>query len=502
MLSLRELRRAVRAIERRLRGPDGEGHRLERVVQPDANRLVLSFYGRDADAQGGVKRHLLLCCDPQLGRVCELEEAPRAKTAEGSGPPGFASYLRAHLGRGRLASVRLRGDDRQLGLGFETREGRLELLLSLLGKRSNCYALDEEDRVVAAQRPLEKTRAALSIGGAWQDPPPPPGGAREGEDRFAEVPDEAFLRAVAQAYGERESEQRQAGLARTLAQVLRKERKTALRRCARVEAELAEADQASELQRRGELLKGHLAEVRPGASEIRVRDYESGDEVAIPLDPAKSPRENLEATFKRYQKLVRRLSKAGGQVDRARAAVAELEGLEAELAQLLAGEEGADDDALAAFAAREPVASLLVRHAPREAVVAKPRAKLPGVLRGLAPRLVPRRYRSRDGLEIWVGRSDEGNDYLTTRLARGMDLFFHLDGAPGSHVILRTEGRSDPPSESLLDACELAAHFSKAKKAGRADVASVRVGPSRATARWAKSGSMSSPRLRDGASCT
>ena len=73
-------------------------------------------------------------------------------------------------------------------------------------------------------------------------------------------------------------------------------------------------------------------------------------------------------------------------------------------------------------------------------------------------------------MEIWVGRSDACNDHLTTRLARGNDLFFHLDGAPGSHVILRTAGRSDPPSEALLDACELAVHFSKQKNASRADV--------------------------------
>ncbi len=85
-------------------------------------------------------------------------------------------------------------------------------------------------------------------------------------------------------------------------------------------------------------------------------------------------------------------------------------------------------------------------------------------------RLVPRRYRCSGDLEIWVGRSDAGNDHLTTRLARGKDLFFHLDGAPGSHVILRTEGRSDPPAEAILDACELAVHFSKFKNATRADV--------------------------------
>ncbi len=37
-------------------------------------------------------------------------------------------------------------------------------------------------------------------------------------------------------------------------------------------------------------------------------------------------------------------------------------------------------------------------------------------------------------------------------------------------MILRTERRSDPPSEAVLDACELAVHFSRAKKASRADV--------------------------------
>jgi predicted ribosome quality control (RQC) complex YloA/Tae2 family protein len=51
-----------------------------------------------------------------------------------------------------------------------------------------------------------------------------------------------------------------------------------------------------------------------------------------------------------------------------------------------------------------------------------------------------------------------------------MDLFFHLAGAPGSHVILRTEGRDDPPSEAVLDACELAVHYSKQKNAGSAEV--------------------------------
>ena len=37
-------------------------------------------------------------------------------------------------------------------------------------------------------------------------------------------------------------------------------------------------------------------------------------------------------------------------------------------------------------------------------------------------------------------------------------------------MVLRTEGRDDPPPESVLDACELAVHYSKQKAASRADV--------------------------------
>ena len=134
------------------------------------------------------------------------------------------------------------------------------------------------------------------------------------------------------------------------------------------------------------------------------------------------------------------------------------------------------DDAeteLDALANEPEVTALLGRQqASRARAAAAPPARdeLPSRLRNLPTRLLPRRYRSRDGLEIWVGRSDECNDHLTTRLARGRDLFSHLDGAPGSHVILRTEGDPDPPQESLLDACELAVHFSKAKKAAHAEV--------------------------------
>ena len=178
-------------------------------------------------------------------------------------------------------------------------------------------------------RPLEQTRRALSIGAAWQDPPPAPGaprGIEDGEDRFASAGDADYLAAIEASYAPREAQNEADELSRGIARALRKEKKLAERRLDRIERELLEADEANDLQRRGELLKGVLGQIKPGDTEVRARDYASGQEVAIPLDPSKSPKANMEAAFKKYQKLVRRLAKAGGQVERAKQRVRSRQG--------------------------------------------------------------------------------------------------------------------------------------------------------------------------------
>lgn len=456
MLSLVELERVAEVLTAHV-----VGGRIERWVEPDRGRLAFSVYRRDGDDA----RKLVLGIDarPELAHLGLHERLPKAPERM----PAFAAWLRAHAGRARLEAAGLRGDDRQLALRFETREGGITLLLSIFGRRSNLYVLDAEDRLVQALRPLDETRPELVPGEPWRDPA---GGApSRGRDRFADAEGLDLLRAIARRYAGEVDERSADADRRRLVAALKKERKSAARRVERIEAELAEAEQATVLQQQGELLKANLGRVEAGAESVTVEDFETGEPVVIPLDPKRSPKANLEAIFGRYQKLIRRLTKAGGQVEAAREGLREIEALASEV-------EAAES--LDALLGRSDVQRLLGRHAPRggpkggapTGTGAPARPALPGAYRNLPRKLHPRRYRSVDGLEIWVGRSDEANDVLTTRLARGKDLFFHLDGAPGSHVILRTEGRDDPPPESVLDACELAVHFSKQKNAGRADV--------------------------------
>jgi predicted ribosome quality control (RQC) complex YloA/Tae2 family protein len=81
---------------------------------------------------------------------------------------------------------------------------------------------------------------------------------------------------------------------------------------------------------------------------------------------------------------------------------------------------------------------------------------------------VPRRFVSSDGLPILVGRDNEGNDYLTVHLARSEDLWLHVQGFSGSHVVVRPRTRTSGfPRRTLVEAAQLAAYYSQARDHGK-----------------------------------
>ena len=451
MLSLCELHRAARILEQRLTSAV-----LQRIVQVDDRRLALEFFA------AGSTLNVLFNCSPESARLCSIGRMPQAPAA----PPALAQYLRAHLGRAACAGIATREADRQATLRLRTRAGDFALILSILGSRSNVYLLDGEGMLLFAMRRLEGTRSELAVGQPWADPP-----SRlrsEGSDRWADVPDEQYLEAIEQAYRAKELRKEFDDLARRLEQTLTKEQSFLARKSGNLYEDLAEALKAEEYREQGELLKTALHKVRPGATSVCVQDFRTGAEVVIPLDPTLTPAGNLEVYFKRYQKELRGAEAIGQQIDTVGEDQARLALLQEELRTLL--EDGpAALTALREFAQRPGVRRLLARHYPQHGA-RRPAGPVAGKRREVPGRLQPRRFRGEHGWEIWVGRSDEGNDYLTTRLARGSDIFFHLEGYSGSHVILRTEGRKDPPPEAVLDACELAVHFSKLKSARSAEV--------------------------------
>ncbi|MCK9216812.1 MAG: NFACT family protein [Firmicutes bacterium] len=69
---------------------------------------------------------------------------------------------------------------------------------------------------------------------------------------------------------------------------------------------------------------------------------------------------------------------------------------------------------------------------------------------------------SSSGFNIYVGKNNTQNDYLTLKFASPLDLWLHTKDIAGSHVIIKTNG-SKADDITLTEAAHLAAFFSKGK---------------------------------------
>ena len=76
------------------------------------------------------------------------------------------------------------------------------------------------------------------------------------------------------------------------------------------------------------------------------------------------------------------------------------------------------------------------------------------------------RYELEDGWEVLAGRTDADNDQLSLHMAGPNDLWFHVRGMPGSHVVLRHPDELTPSKDILQKAAAIAAYHSKARNGG------------------------------------
>lgn len=75
-----------------------------------------------------------------------------------------------------------------------------------------------------------------------------------------------------------------------------------------------------------------------------------------------------------------------------------------------------------------------------------------------------------DGFEVLAGKTDADNDLLSLNVAQANDLWFHVHGMPGSHVILRHPDGVRPEKSTVKIAAGIAAWHSKARNAGTVSV--------------------------------
>lgn len=83
---------------------------------------------------------------------------------------------------------------------------------------------------------------------------------------------------------------------------------------------------------------------------------------------------------------------------------------------------------------------------------------------------MPKEFISKNGFKILVGKDSKENDYLTRRVAKKDDIFFHVSDYPGSHVILINEPDKAFLMDDLKDGAFLTHQHSKAKTKASANV--------------------------------
>ena len=202
------------------------------------------------------------------------------------------------------------------------------------------------------------------------------------------------------------------------------------------EARLAEGLKGGE---HGETIKAHLAELRKGMTE-----YEG-----VPLDPSKSPVENMN----RYFLLRKKAKRAVDIVRKRKREVAEsvyyLESMEGQLASAQTRED--------LLAVRQEISQSF---APKQRKAGEKKGARREPPKPAAPQVDRVEF---GGHTILVGKNNVGNDRIVKELAAPGDLWLHTQGIPGSHVLVKVLAGKETPGEIIEEAARLAVLHSKAR---------------------------------------
>jgi len=222
------------------------------------------------------------------------------------------------------------------------------------------------------------------------------------------------------------------------------------------------------LRRQGEMVLAFAHDIAPDARELRLDD----PPITVPLDPTLTPSENARALFARYRKLRDAAARVPAMLDEAEG---ELEFLDAmllfvEQADAPQGlKEVRDDLAAAGFTSLGGGKAGGDAKGRGKGVGTKDKGGKakggkyhPGGKEAPKKAAAALRFTTGDGLQVLVGRSARQNEVVTFDLASSDDMWFHARGMPGSHVVLKTAGRT-PPARSIEQAAALAAYYSRGR---------------------------------------
>ena len=198
----------------------------------------------------------------------------------------------------------------------------------------------------------------------------------------------------------------------------------------------------------GELINAYGYNVEEDARKLDALNYYTNEMVSIPLDPTKTPQENAQRYFAKYNKQKRTFE-----------ALSELSKETLEDINYLESVQTALDIALT----EEDLAQI------REELAGAGYIRRRFTKKKVRIKNEPLHYISSDDYHIYVGKNNLQNEELTFHFASGNDWWFHAKQAPGSHVIVKSNG-AELPDRTFEEAGRLAAYYSSMRGSDKVEI--------------------------------
>lgn len=206
----------------------------------------------------------------------------------------------------------------------------------------------------------------------------------------------------------------------------------------------------------GDLITSNIYMLKKGMENVKLINYfdENMPEIEIKLDSRYTPSQNAQNYYKKYNKAKSAQIMLKKQIDES-----ELENkyIDTVFESLTKAETEAD---LAEVRAELEISGYgkKLDNIRRNQGMGKNRIKLKKELK-------PLHFVTSDGFDVYCGKNNLQNDYVTTKLAEKNDYWFHVKNAPGSHVVMKcADAKDDPPAASFTECAMIAAYFSSEKE--------------------------------------
>jgi predicted ribosome quality control (RQC) complex YloA/Tae2 family protein len=426
-----------------------KGRKLGKIFQISSLSFVFDFnLSRD--------QYLFVSVEPNLPRIYLMKRKLKELEKTCLSPSNFFLFIRKKLAGAIVEEISKLEEERIIRISlisnFETEE-RYSLIVQLTGRSANLFLLDSNDIILVS---LRESKGEGQIPGTKFTSPQKP--EKEFSQKLQLPKSKNHLETLSEAldklYQEIEAERLFQELAKKAKAILKKRLTKASSKFSKLQQELESLKEAFLWKRYGDLIIANLNQIVEVDGKFLVIDYfdENMPTVEIDAEENLTPKELAEKFFKKYSKAKRANEEIRKQLQILESEITQLKALETEIEKAI---NQRDEEFLRKFLGENEVAKNK-----QIATTRKSSSKKKDEISVFA-----RRFVSSDGLEILVGKGAKENDYLTFRFAKSLDFWLHTADYAGSHVIVRNPNRLEAlPHRTLIEAAEIAAFFSQAKK--------------------------------------